>query len=455
MNPLSSRFGTIRFRITAIATIAVAAVLTLVAIALVVLMRQELFTNLDNSLEQRADTYETSFGEEDNDDLDVLLNTNDEDRAAQLVDSAGVVIASTQNLAGSPQLDVFTPAEGQVVRSIRVADLEDDTYRVLTRAIETDSGNAVLHIAQNIDDLNDTIRNLTIALAATVPVVVAVLAALVWWLVGRTLRPVELIRSEVADISGTDLQRRLPVPDQADEIARLTETMNQLLDRIDHAGRRQRQFVADASHELRTPLTRIRTELEVDQNQPALADLAATHAAVLEEAIGVQELLDNLLFLARSDEKQHQPTRQDAVDLDDIVLREASLNRTDTPVAIDTSAVSGAHLTGDPSQLTRIVRNLLSNAIRHAEDQVAIALTETGNVITLTVTDDGPGVAAGATERIFERFGRADDARTRDDGGSGLGLAIVRDIARRHGGDVHYDTQWTQGARFVVELATS
>lgn len=431
-----------------------ATVLTLVAIALVILMRQELFTNLDNSLEQRADTYETSFGEEDNDDLNVFLNTNDEDRAAQLVDASGAVIASTPNLSDSPQFGYLAPDGGQLIRSTRLAHLEDDTYRVLSRPIDTDSGNAVLHIAQNIDDLNDTTRNLTIALAVSVPLVVALLAALVWWLVGKTLRPVELIRSEVADISGTDLQRRLPIPNQADEIASLTETMNELLDRIDHAGRKQRQFVADASHELRTPLTRIRTELEVDLNQPDHADLAATHAAVLEEAIGVQALLDNLLFLARSDEQGHQPTRREPVDLDDIVLREAAQHRTDSLVSIDTSGVSGAHLTGDPSQLTRIVRNLLSNAIRHAEDRVTIALAETGNSVTLTVTDNGAGVASEATERIFERFGRADVARARDDGGTGLGLAIVRDIVRRHGGHVRYDTQYIQGARFVVELPT-
>lgn len=450
MKLLSQGFGTIRFRITAIAAIAVAAVLTLLAIAIVTLVRRELFTNLDNSLEQRADTYETAFGEEDNDDLSVLLNTNDEDRAAQLVDADGRVIAATPNLTRSPALTGFRSGEVQTIRTTQVADLEDDSYRLLSRSVDTDTGAAVLHVAQNVDDLNDTTRNLAIALTAIVPLVVTVLAILVWWLVGRTLRPVELIRREVADISGTDLERRLPVPGQADEIARLAQTMNQMLDRIDHAGRQQRQFVADASHELRTPLTRIRTELEVDKIQPG-ADLAATHDTVLEETIAVQQLLDNLLFLARSDEQQH-PDRHTAVDLDDIVLREAAQHRTGTTITIDTSSVSAAYLNGDPSQLARLVGNLLSNAIRHAQSHVWVELSERNGRVELTVSDDGPGVPTEAIDRVFDRFGRADDARTRDDGGSGLGLAIVRDIVRRHGGEVRYQAAQHGGASFTVDL---
>lgn len=451
MNALRPRFGTIRFRITAIAAIVVAIVLALVAVSLVTLVRRELFTNLDNSLAQRADTYQTAFAEEDNDDLSVLLNTNDEDRAAQLVGAEGVVIAATPNLANATALETVRSANAASVRNAAIADLEDDTYRVLSRSVETNSGPAVLHVAQNIDDLNDTIRNIIIALSIMVPFVIAILGALVWWLVGRTLSPVELIRTEVDDISGTDLQRRLPVPQQADEISRLATTMNRMLDRIAAAGQKQRQFVADASHELRTPLTRIRTELEVDLHQPSLADQTATHATVLHEAIAVQELLDDLLFLARSDEDQHVQ-RSEPVDLDDIVSEEASQLRATSPVAIDTAGISAAHLLGDPSQLRRVVRNLLSNAVRHATAAVSISLSESNSIVRLTVTDDGPGVPADLRDRIFERFGRSDDARTRHEGGTGLGLSIVRDITNRHGGTVTYDESWTQGARFLVEL---
>ncbi len=445
-------FGTIRARITATAAIAVAVVLTVVAIALVMLVRWELFSNLDDSLEQRADTYQTALTGTGPGDLSLLFNTNDEDRAAQLVAADGTVIASTANLVGqAPPADRPATRSTESIETRTVDGLEDDAYRVLERPIVTADATVVLFVAQNIDDLNDTIRVLTIGLAFLVPLVVGILAALVWRLVGRTLRPVELIRAEVADISGTDLQRRVPVPDQADEIARLASTMNQMLDRIDQAGRRQRQFVADASHELRTPLTRIRTEVEVDLEQPERADPSTTNATVRREAIALQQLLDDLLFLARSDEHQrsrsHRPT-----DLDDIVLREVRNLRETTPITIDTSSVSAAHLDADAGELGRVVGNLLSNAVRHAADRVTVALGEDTDSVVLVVTDDGPGVAPEARDRIFERFGRADDARARSRGGAGLGLAIVRDIVARHGGEIRYDDTWDEGARFVVRL---
>lgn len=455
MTALASRFGTIRSRITAIAALAVGLVLTLAAIALVALVRWELFNNLDQSLAQRADTLETIFLQEEDEDLAVLLNSNDEDRAAQLVGRGATVITATPNLAGLPSLDLPSNVDTDVTTSLSLPQLDDDSYRVLSREVETGSGPAVLHVVQNIDDLGETVRNLTIVLAIAVPLVVAILAALVWWLVGRTLQPVESIRSEVADISGTDLQRRVPVPNQADEIARLASTMNQMLDRIDLASRQQRQFVADASHELRTPLTRIRTELEVDARHPESADPSATNAALLQETLGLQQLLDDLLFLARSDEHQHSRA-QVPLDLDDIVLSEAQSARdrspTDRDIQIDSSTVSGAHLSGDGAQLRRVVRNLLSNAVRHASTTVSVSLVERDGVAELTVTDDGSGVPEEARKRIFDRFGRADDARTRDEGGSGLGLSIVRDIVERHNGTVHYDETWPSGARFIVEF---
>ena len=129
----------------------------------------------------------------------------------------------------------------------------------------------------------------------------AALGVLTWVLVGRTLRPVERIRAEVAEIGGSDLHRRVPVPAADDEVGRLATTMNDMLARVEEGQQRQRRFVADASHELRGPLTRMRTELEVDLEHPATADAEATHRSVLEEVVGLQQLVDDLLMLARSD----------------------------------------------------------------------------------------------------------------------------------------------------------
>jgi signal transduction histidine kinase len=275
---------------------------------------------------------------------------------------------------------------------------------------------------------------------------------LIWWLVARTLRPVESIRREVADISGQNLHRRVPEPSTGDEIARLAHTMNAMLDRVEEAAERQQRFVADASHELRSPLTRIRSELEVDLGDPGTADLVATHRSVLDETEKLQRLVDELLFLARSDAFEHHDRHSVAVDLDDTVLRETQRLRGTSTIPIDISGVSAAQVRGDPSDLTRVVRNLTDNAVRHAHSTVTIALSEHGGHAVLTVADDGPGIPPERREEAFERFTRLDEARAATDGGTGLGLAITREIVERHGGTIVVDPHHAAGARFVVEL---
>ena len=282
-----------------------------------------------------------------------------------------------------------------------------------------------------------------------VPLAVVVLAALVWLVVGRTLRPVERMRAEVASIGLAELDRRVPEPPGDDEIARLAVTMNEMLARLEHAARRQQRFVADASHELRTPLTRMRTELEVDERHPDEADPAATRRSVLEEIAGLQRLIDDLLVLARTD---GEPTRRaEPVDLDDLVLEE--IRAADgAPISIDGHAVSAAQVVGDRDELRRVVRNLLDNARRHATTAVSVELTERGGQAVLVVADDGPGVPAERRDEVFERFSRLDEARSGGAGRAGLGLAIVHDIVVRHGGTVVVADAPGGGARFVVAL---
>jgi signal transduction histidine kinase len=224
-----------------------------------------------------------------------------------------------------------------------------------------------------------------------------------------------------------------------------------MLDRISGVAERERRFVADASHELRTPLTRIRTAVEVDAADPDGADWLATNRLVHDEADALQQLVEDLLYLARSDAGALVLTAV-PVDLDDIVLDEVRRQRTQTARRIDISDVSAGHVAGDPAQLARVVRNLLSNAVRHATATVAISLAELDGTVELVIDDDGPGVPADLREVIFERFARADDDRGDASGGTGLGLAITRDIVERHGGRIQLDGTRTSGARFVVTL---
>ena len=175
-----------------------------------------------------------------------------------------------------------------------------------------------MHVAAPLDDVDESVGALVATLAIIIPAVTAILAALVWMLVGRTLRPVERIRTEVSGIGLRELDRRVPQPPGRDEIARLAATMNEMLDRLDVSSRQQQQFVADASHELRTPLARIRSELELARREGDAADPEVV-ASLLEEVDGLQRLTEDLLVLAQLDAGvPARPGRP--VDVDDVVL---------------------------------------------------------------------------------------------------------------------------------------
>ena len=308
-----------------------------------------------------------------------------------------------------------------------------------------------IYVAQSLDPAREAIAALTAGLALGVPVLTLFVGLLTWLLVGRALSPVEAIRREVAEITGSGLNRRVPAPNRDDEIGRLAQTMNAMLARLEAARDQQRRFVADASHELRSPITNIRAQLEVDQARPDAADPLATQQGVLAETLRLERLVDDLLLLARSDEET--PARRAAVDLDDLLFQEvARADRAGAHVTVDTSRVSGGQVLGDAGQLARMVANLLENALRFATARVELSLQETGGGVRLSVADDGPGIAEQDRERIFERFTRLDASRARAAGGAGLGLAIVREIVDRHGGTVRAQASAQGGAEFLVEL---
>ena len=437
----------IRSRITATATLVVLAVLVVTAIALTFVQRRLLTDNLDDSLAANSVAVEAAIDREPLDRR--LVSQGDDDAVAQVVDDKGTVIAATENLEGEAALPALGRGDDRRVRSMSLP-VDDDRYRVLSRRV----GSFTIHTGATIDDVDESVSALRAGLLVVIPLVTFTLAALIWWLVGRTLRPVEAIRREVADISGHNLDRRVPEPASRDEVAELARTMNEMLERVERAAENQHRFVADASHELRSPLARMRAELEIDVGHPATADLAATHRSLLEETEHLQRLVEDLLVLARTDANAFANRRVREIDLDDIVLRETQRIRAATSVTINAGAVSAAQVQGDPDELTRVVRNLLDNAVRHARTAVTVALVESDGQATLTVADDGLGIAATDQVRIFERFVRLDEARSAHDGGSGLGLAIARELVERNGGTIRLDRDHSPGARFVVRIPT-
>ncbi|MFD6656707.1 ATP-binding protein [Streptomyces parvus] len=286
------------------------------------------------------------------------------------------------------------------------------------------------------------------AMLTGLPVLLVVVAGVTWLVTRRALRPVEGIRQEMAAITASeDLARRVPEPDSRDEIAALARTTNETLTVLEASVERQRRFVADASHELRSPIASLRTQLEVAEAHPELLDLPGAVA----DTVRLQVLAADLLLLARLDagEKPGGGT----VELGALVREEVSQRTRDRiAVAVEVPEGGAFEVNGSRGQLSRVIGNLLDNAQRHAESSVAVSVAADGRGVRVEVRDDGAGVPEDERERIFERFVRLDDARSRDDGGAGLGLAIARDVAARHGGTLTVHRADEGGAAFRLWL---
>jgi signal transduction histidine kinase len=258
---------------------------------------------------------------------------------------------------------------------------------------------------------------------------------------------VDAIRCRVADISTSDLAERVPVPTSRDEISALAVTMNEMLARLEAGHRAQRQFLSDASHELRSPLATIVSGLEVAEAHPELLDAELAVDTLLPEAQRMQALIEDLLLLARADE-QSLVMRNEEVPLDELAELEAARLRRDG-CTIHT-AISPARLIGDPAAISRVIRNLVDNAVRHAKSRVDIEVASQEGDVILTVSDDGPGIPEADRTRVFERFVRLDSARARSGGGTGLGLAIVAEVVAAHGGAVTIDDRSGGGTTINV-----
>ncbi|MGI9085717.1 MAG: sensor histidine kinase [Aeromicrobium sp.] len=437
----------VRLRITlvaaALATLAIAAAATI----LVATLRDSLIDTADTSSQARA----TELNAAASRGLltDVIANSAEEG-VAQVVADDGEVLAASENVRGAPRLSEVVPSRGEPTKLIiRNAPDEDETEDYRVWAVRGDGVTA--YVGTSLEDEREVVFELTRSLIIGLPLLVAVFAAGTWLMVGRTLRPVEDIRAEVAAISHRRLDRRVPLPPSNDEIGRLARTMNEMLGRLESASTRQRDFVGNASHELRTPLAAFRTQLEVASAHPDGVHWPSLASDLLEDSSRMESLVQDLLFLAREDAVAAPPSTP--VDLDDVVLEEVARVRPTAPVPIHAEGVSAAPVLGRRDDLARLVRNLLDNAAAYATGRVDVSLSATDERVELAVVDDGPGVAPEDRPRIFERFYRADPTRNRQSGGTGLGLAIADAVAKAHEGTITVD-EGAAGGRFVVSLPT-
>jgi signal transduction histidine kinase len=445
------RIATVRVRITLAAVLVVGAALAAGGAWLVNAHRHSLSANVETAARLRSRDIAATVN--DGDFPDVLAVPRGDGNLVQVVDANGRVVAASANLRGASRISTLVPGPGaSVVRSPVEIAQGDGPFLVVARRVSTSTGVYTIYVAGTMEGVDESTADLIRLLAFGLPALLAIVGVTTWIVSGRALRPVEAMRREVEEIGAEDLHRRVSAPGTEDEIGRLAHTMNAMLGRLEDATERQRRFVADASHELRSPLTGIRAQLEVDLAHPEHADWQATEQEVLDDAIRLQRLVEDLLTLATADASALNASYRESVDLDEIVLTEARRLRSHTPHRIDTSAVSGAQLTANADQLVRAVRNLLDNAARHATSTVTVSLRESDDAAILSVTDDGPGVPPDQRERIFERFTRLDGARTRDRGGTGLGLAITQEVVAVHGGTITIDATAGGGARFTVSL---
>ncbi|MET9355640.1 HAMP domain-containing sensor histidine kinase [Streptomyces sp. NPDC006617] len=475
---MSRLFASVRARATLAATLVVAVALVAAGTAVLLSLRSNLLGEAGTQAERSAREVATELAV-GTPYADLSLDVDD--RPVQVVDDDGVLVAASEDLerisgtgvdAVKPQ--PAAPRDGEDAAADDAgADADDDDsreplepseigeritvsdgsatidgdkedYRFAAVPVKTDDrGTLTVYAGAPLSAEHGAVNTALTVMLIGFPLLLAVVAWVTWLVTRRALRPVEGIRREMAAITASeDLARRVPVPGTHDEVARLATTTNETLAALESSVERQRGFVADASHELRSPIASLRTQLEVAAAHPELLDLVGAVA----DTVRLQRLAADLLLLARLDAGERPADAR--VDLA-ALAREAAEGRTGVRVRGDEGVVSVA---GSRGQLGRVLANLLDNAERHARTVVEVSVRQDGDTAVVAVADDGAGVPAADRERIFERFVRLDDARSRDDGGAGLGLAIARDVAMRHGGTLTVHDAPAGGALFELRL---
>lgn len=425
-------------RLVALAAAAVVVALALSLVLLVIVLRATLEDALDAAAGQTAQDVAALVKADSLPDPIPAGGTT----VVQVIDENGRVLAAS---AGADRLVPMLPEDELALVKRDQERYEpgyrfgvDDVVRVVAVSAGTGQNPKTVLVAIPAGEVHESVRVVRLGLLACYAVLLVLLVVLAWRMVGAALRPVEALRrgAEAITVGGavSGGASRLPLPRARDEIYRLAVTLNTMLGRLDAARARQRAFVADAAHELRSPLASLRTQIEVAE----VTAVPAEPADLLADVERLTRLVDDLLLLARMDDAP--AARRSAEPVEMSVVVEAAVGRTTgarVPVErVERPGAASAVVEGDEDALTRVVTNLVENAVRYAETGVEVRVGAEDDRAWLEVVDDGPGIPVVDRERVFARFARRDDARDRDSGGAGLGLAIAREIIRRHGGTI-------------------
>lgn len=440
----------VRARTTLVAVVAVVPVLSAVGLAGVLLQQRQVEDAVTLVAEEQARSVAREVDARGTSGT-IPPVLGQEEALVQVVDVTGAVLEASPELAAAAAL-IGPPTAGSRTTTLSGSVLgESEDYVVV--AVPTASGGYVV-AARSLETADVVTESGTGLLLVGIPVVAGLIGVVCWVLAGRALRPVEDLRVTASEITATGAGARLPSPGTGDEIDRLADTLNAMLERLDVAARSQRQFVADASHELRSPVAAIRTVMEVAPPGPAAWEEARRD--VLSEAVRLGRLVDGLLLLARQDAGPSTSRGYTRVSLAEVVADEIARPRR-LPVVCH--QVGEAWVLGNRRALGAAVGNLLDNAERHARSVVTVEVGLDAGQVFVRVTDDGNGIPPHQREQVFERFVRLDEARSRDEGGAGLGLSIVRSIAQDHGGSVAVDGPRDQhhddGASITLRIAVA
>ena len=362
---------------------------------------------------------------------------------AQIVAPDGTIERSRP--AGLPRLVSRADLAGGAARGTIALTQPAGDWR--TYAVRTNG--ATIVVARSLEPREESLHRLFRELLFASPLALLLASLAGYGLAAAALRPVEAMRRRAAAVSATE-PGRLPVPPARDEIARLAETLNDMLARLEAAFEHERRFVADASHELRTPLAMLRTELELALRRPrSQEELQDALRSAAQETNRLSQLAEDLLLIARADQSG-LPIRRSRVDADELLDAVAArFARRAGEHELEVRR-SRAALDADPARVEQALANLVENALAHGSGQIDLYAVERDDVVELHVADSGRGFPDGFIPRAFERFSRADDARSGS--GSGLGLSIVALIAQAHGGGAHVANRPGGGADVWIEL---
>jgi signal transduction histidine kinase len=435
----------VRARLTVIFVIAIAVILTFTGIALVNLVHRSLLTQASDQIDAVMEQTQMRFASGSTTPKHLVVLATQGDVVVQVTNSADTKVwAASSAISSAPVLarPVVDFAFGSGLRPEYIHNAQTDpTLAELSSGqvatITTKRGQGLIFGYIYGGPIAHSVKVLLASLLISFPLLLLVSGSLIWLGIGLALAPVEAIRRRVDAIAAQDLTQRVPVTGGDDEIARLSRTVNEMLDRLESASRFQQEFVSNASHELRSPLTTLLATTERATGDPDSANWPAVADVVMREGRRLDGIIGDLFWLARHDEDQVDIEHTE-VDFDDLLYEEASRVRSLTDLNVDTTAVAPTRVMGDPTMFKRMIRNVVDNAMRYAQSELRFDSHFDGDEAVIVVSDDGEGIDVADSARFFERFTRADSARSRRSGGTGLGLAIVTEIVGRHGGSARF-----------------